>query len=348
MRAAWSLLGAVYAAWLRRAEGPCAFTVFNDLSPDRGRTLSTADVDVHTLFSSPTFLVTERAEGATVVRTLLRRPQGRNGASPAVGTCKEAGDMRCSVTFKAGPPGPGDAVSYDYQRNHLLVHLCSACTPPVEPRAFLPTAYLRTMAGAAMRAWPEQPKAASLRMLNLGHGAGALPGLLRRAGASVTSVDVDPDVARVAPCFGWTGDVVVADGRAELARAGSSSLDVVTVDVVDSASGAVPACFATVDFFTDIASKLRPGGRAIMNVPPEQLPAVASAVLAASSWRVEVAQVPPPTANFVLVAVAAPWPRGETRDLIPDATEWVRATQWTTLKSAPSDALTTDATSCTR
>ena len=42
---AWSLLGVVaHAAWLRRRlpEGPCAFTVFNDLSPDRGRTLSPA------------------------------------------------------------------------------------------------------------------------------------------------------------------------------------------------------------------------------------------------------------------------------------------------------------------
>lgn len=257
--------------------------------------------------------------------------------------------MRCTVHYKAGPPGPADAVSYDWQRNHMLVHLCAPCIPPVQPRAFLPTAYLRTMVAAALHRWPEQPSGAPpLRMLNLGHGAGALPGLLRRAGGNVTSVDVDPDVARVAPCFGWAGDVVVADGRAELARAGSSSLDVVTVDVVDSASGAVPPCFATVDFFADIAAKLRPGGRAIMNVPPEQLPVVASALLAASSWRVEVAQVPPPTSNFVLVAVTPPWPRGETRDLIPDAHEWVRQTQWTTLKSAPSDALTTDATSCPR
>ena len=54
---------------------------------------------------------------------------------------------------------------------------------------------------------PTPRSAARREVLNLGHGAGALPGLLHRAGALVTSVDLDADVARVAPCFGYTGDV---------------------------------------------------------------------------------------------------------------------------------------------
>merc|ERR1719482_372823 len=212
------------------------------------------------------------------------------------------------------------------------------------PRASRRRSRARSCRRSTCGRWPA-PRSTPLRVLNLGHGAGALPGLMRRAGARVTSVDLDPDVAHVAQCFGYTGDVVVADGRAELARAGSASLDVVTVDVVDSVSGAVPACFATVDFFAEIAAKLRPGGRAVMNVLPAQLPALASAALAVPSWRVEVAQVPPPNANFVLLAVAPlEGQRAKTRDLIPEAGEWVRATQWATLTSAPSDVLTRDAT----
>jgi len=334
MRAgSWSLLG-LAAAWLRSAPGPCAFTVFNDLSADHGRTLSTADADVRTLFASQTFLVTERAEGATVVRTLLRRPH------PSSRSCKESGDMRCK---EAGDIRTAPA----FHLNGTRSDVCSACEPPTEPRAFLPTGYLRVMAGAALHSWPEDSR--PLQVLNLGHGAGALPGLLHRAGALVTSVDLDADVARVAPCFGYTGDVVVADGRVELARASDASLDVVTVDVVDSTSGAVPPCFATVDFFATIAAKLRPGGRVVMNVLPAQLPALASAALAVPHWRVDVAQVPPPYANFVLLAVAPrEGERAETRDLIPDAGDWVRATEWTTLTSAPSDVLTRDATACPR
>merc|ERR1719217_1008519 len=87
-------------------------------------------------------------------------------------------------------------------------------------------------------------------------------------GSQQTVVELSPDVATAARCFGAGADsgidIATGDGRAYLEGAADDSFDAVFVDAFD-ASDKVPSCFTTTEFFSTAKRKLRPGGMLVMN-----------------------------------------------------------------------------------
>lgn len=130
------------------------------------------------------------------------------------------------------------------------------------------TGYVRSMVGATALL-PSQPNA-ERQFLSIGLGAGTMAMLLQQSypGSHQTVVELSPDVAAAAPCFGAGDnsglDVTIGDGREYLENTADASLDAVFLDAFD-ASDKVPSCFTTSEFFDMAKRKLRPGGMLVMN-----------------------------------------------------------------------------------
>jgi len=143
------------------------------------------------------------------------------------------------------------------------------CTADVDATLKEPGAgYVRSMVGAAV-ILPSKPNN-ERRFLSIGLGAGTMALLLQQSfpGSHQTVVELSPDVAAVAPCFGASStsglDVTIGDGREYLENAADGSFDAVFLDAFD-ASDKVPSCFTTSEFFQTAKRKLRPGGMLVMN-----------------------------------------------------------------------------------
>jgi len=130
------------------------------------------------------------------------------------------------------------------------------------------TGYIRSMVGATTLL-PNAPNE-ERQFLSIGLGAGTMALLLQQSfpGSHQTVVELSPDVAAVAPCFGASStsglDVTIGDGREYLENAADGSFDAVFLDAFD-ASDKVPSCFTTSEFFKTAKRKLRPGGMLVMN-----------------------------------------------------------------------------------
>ena len=94
-------------------------------------------------------------------------------------------------------------------------------------------------------------------VLLIGGGGCALPPVLRRAlGATVTAVEPDDEVRRIAcEYFDASCEVVGGCGAEAVAEAGDRSFDLVVVDAADGA-GAPPAVLSTPAFFADVGRVL--------------------------------------------------------------------------------------------
>lgn len=128
------------------------------------------------------------------------------------------------------------------------------------------TGYIRSMVGATTLL--PSAKSEERQFLSIGLGAGTLALLLQQSfpGSSQTVVELSPDVAAAAACFGVGAnlDVTIGDGREYLENAADASFDAVFLDAFD-ASDKVPSCFTTSEFFNIAKRKLRSGGMLVMN-----------------------------------------------------------------------------------
>lgn len=128
------------------------------------------------------------------------------------------------------------------------------------------TGYIRSMVGATTLL--PSAKNEDRQFLSIGLGAGTMALLLQQSfpGSRQTVVELSPDVAAAAPCFGAGAnlDVTIGDGREYLENAADASFDAVFLDAFD-ASDKVPSCFTTSEFFNTAKRKLRPGGMLVMN-----------------------------------------------------------------------------------
>jgi len=128
--------------------------------------------------------------------------------------------------------------------------------------------YIRSMVGATslLPGAPSQQR----KFLSIGLGAGTMPLVIQQAfpGSQQTVVELSPDVAAAAQCFGTTSssglDIVTGDGRAYLENSADASYDAVFLDAFD-ALDKVPSCFTTTEFFKTAKRKLRSGGILVMN-----------------------------------------------------------------------------------
>lgn len=142
-----------------------------------------------------------------------------------------------------------------------------ACTADVDATLKEPGAgYVRSMVGAAA-VLPSKPNA-ERQFLSIGLGAGTMALVLQQSfpGSRQTVVELSPDVAAAAQCFGASSglDIATGDGRAYLEDAADGSYDAVFLDAFD-ASDKVPSCFTTGEFFGLAKRKLRAGGILVMN-----------------------------------------------------------------------------------
>lgn len=104
------------------------------------------------------------------------------------------------------------------------------------------------------------------RALVLGLGAGVVPRALSRRGLEVDAVDVDPRIEEVARRYFVLPDSVsveIADARTVLRR-GGAPYDLIVLDVF--AGESMPWYLATVETFRDVAARLTPGGRLVINI----------------------------------------------------------------------------------
>ena len=103
------------------------------------------------------------------------------------------------------------------------------------------------------------------KALALGLGAGVLPTFLAERGVAVTAVEIEPRIAEAATrFFGLSGGVHVeiGDARAYLRR-DTASYDLVILDVYSAENP--PWHLLTVDAFREIAARLSPRGRLLIN-----------------------------------------------------------------------------------
>ena len=110
----------------------------------------------------------------------------------------------------------------------------------------------------------DPPPPAPLRVLHLGGGAWTLPRYVAatRPGSLQRVVELDGALVDLVherlPADGLGLDVRVADARAGLAEVPADSCDVVLLDVY--AGARIPAHLTSVEFLSDVARVLRPGG----------------------------------------------------------------------------------------
>jgi SAM-dependent methyltransferase len=116
----------------------------------------------------------------------------------------------------------------------------------------------------------DPPPPAPLRVLHLGGGAWTLPRYVAatRPGSVQRVVELDGALVELVRCRlpadGMGLDVQVVDARAGLAAEPAAAYDVVLLDVY--ASARIPAHLTSVEFVTDVARVLRPGGCYVANL----------------------------------------------------------------------------------
>lgn len=128
--------------------------------------------------------------------------------------------------------------------------------------------YIRRMASAIDLAAPRRQP---LRVLHLGGGALTLPRYVTktRPGSTQRVVEIDDALVQlVRKHLPWPPDprlkVRIGDARAELTGMHDGSYDVIVGDVFVSAR--TPAHLASVEFVTEVARVLRPGGMYLVNI----------------------------------------------------------------------------------
>jgi spermidine synthase len=113
-----------------------------------------------------------------------------------------------------------------------------------------------------------------LAVTHLGGGALTLPRYLQASRPGSPQIVLEPDAeltelvrSRLPLPRGHRIRVRLVEGRAGLAELADASADVVVLDAY--ADGRVPAALTTVEFFTDAARVLRPGGLLLANLVDE-------------------------------------------------------------------------------
>jgi len=183
------------------------------------------------------------------------------------GKCNPQAGTVCT----AGTPNNGKSSLLSTDKASQWMGDCSMTTCAADVTATLKepgTGYIRSMVGATTLL-PNAPND-KRQFLSIGLGAGTMALLLQQSfpGSRQTVVELSPDVADAAPCFGASStsglDVTIGDGREYLENAADAAFDAVFVDAFD-ASDKVPSCFTTSEFFNTAKRKLRPGGILVMN-----------------------------------------------------------------------------------
>jgi len=165
--------------------------------------------------------------------------------------------------------------------------------------------YLRSMLGGVLASRPPPG-----RSVVVGLGSGAMASWLGGAfpDGSVDAVDLNPNVIAAAPCFGLHPSariqLIEADGRSLLSGAANFAYDAIFLDAFD-ASGLLPPCLATSEFFELVAKKLAPDqgvlavnlGLATSDEPGQVLAAIRKTFL-----HVAVGQAPHLTNHLVLAS----------------------------------------------
>lgn len=215
------------------AGGGCQFVAHR---PDDSEAVISAD-GPQVLFRRGEVMVVE----SKPMRYLVSRAQD--------GTCNEQAEQLCS-TSSGSNDNTNNASS--------SAGSCEGvpCVPAGNGDALL--SYLRSMVGGALTSRP-----APSRSVVIGLGSGALAAFVAQAfpEGNVDAVDLDADVLAAAPCFGVRQSsqlqLVQSEGRAFLTSAGNFAYDAIFLDAFD-ASGALPPCLATLEFFQMVAQKLSP------------------------------------------------------------------------------------------
>jgi len=200
----------------------------------------------------------------------------------ADGKCNEQAGTVCSVAksesfasvsdvsgFGTSSLGADEALMSSGGATSMDKCAMNTCTADVGATLQEPGAgYVRSMVGAASLL-PGTPNA-DRRFLSIGLGAGTMALVLQQAfpGSQQTVVELSPDVAAAAQCFGAGSgsglEIATGDGRAYLESATDASFDAVFVDAFD-ATDKVPSCFTTSEFFAMTKRKLKGGGILVMN-----------------------------------------------------------------------------------
>jgi len=100
--------------------------------------------------------------------------------------------------------------------------------------------------------------------LSIGLGAGAIDNVLKRHGITVTNVEIDPEVEKIAgKYFGFNGKCEIADGRYYLRRS-PEKFDLIYIDVFSGFS--FGKYLLTKEALTQAKQALKPGGITVINV----------------------------------------------------------------------------------
>jgi spermidine synthase len=158
------------------------------------------------------------------------------------------------------------------------------------------------MLGGVLHMLHRKPREAAV----VGVGAGRITSwlLARIEGIKVTAVDIDAAVVGASKCFGLFEskdhlNLQVADGRRWVENRQAASLDAIFLDTFDH-SQEIPSCLTTTEFYTQVRSKLRPGGVIAVNFWPKHRDTVLPTFAAAFSSGVFVG-TPPGLGNVIAI-----------------------------------------------
>lgn len=199
--------------------------------------------------------------------------------------------------------------------------------------------YLRSMAGGAFTS-----RAPPSNSVVIGLGTGALALWIANAfpSSSVDAVDLSSDVIAAAHCFGLHSsnlNIVEDDGRHFLQKSAPFTYDAIFLDAFD-ASGSMPPCLATVEFYEMLAQRLNPEqGVLSANLGAHDDPEPILSAMQKVFMHVAVGQAPHLTNHLVLASQTAlvfpPLDRGPAEVISPGSvqanlTRWARDAQYHT------------------
>lgn len=203
------------------------------------------------------------------------------------GACNEQAEQVCGTSDS----GNASAATCDN----------SPCIPEGNGDTLL--SYLRSMAGGALASRPAPGRSAVV-----GLGSGALAAWLTHAfpDGEVDAVDLSPDVIAAAQCFGLRESsqlrIIEGEGRSFLLNAKAFAYDVIFLDAFD-ASGSLPPCLATSEFFQMIAQKLAPDqGVLAVNLGARDEPGPVLSAIRKAFMHVAVGRAPKLTNHLVLAS----------------------------------------------
>lgn len=202
------------------------------------------------------------------------------------GTCNEQAEQLCSFASTSNSSTSCEE---------------TPCVPEGNGDTLL--SYLRSMVGGALAFRPPPSRSAVI-----GLGSGALAFWLGRAfpDASVDAVDLSGDVIAAAKCFGLQSSeqvrIIEDEGRHFLVGAKAFTYDAIFLDAFD-ASGSLPGCLATSEFFELVAQKLTPDqGVLSVNLGAKDPPGPMLAAIQKAFMHVAVGRAPQLTNHLVLAS----------------------------------------------